>query len=123
MIQLQWKSWMKLSDMQQSDQQLEQFRGMYEEACERADTVETNSKKEASKHGHQLAEMEKRHSIALERVETKAARAIAALEDKDAQIKELNVVINDMKDTIKKMWKNMKLWKTRQMNYTRKMKN
>ena len=90
------------TQMEQSDQQLEQFRGMYEEACERADTVETNSKKEASKHGHQLAEMEKRHSIALERVETKAARAIAALEDKDAQIKELNVVINDMKNTIKK---------------------
>lgn len=86
--------------MEQSDQQIEQFRNMYEEACVRAERVEASSKKESSKHDHQLAEMEKRHSIALERVEKKAGLTMTALEDKDAQIKELNTIIKDMKKTI-----------------------
>jgi len=89
------------TQMEQSDNQLEQFRLMFEEASSRAEKTEALSKKEAAKHSHQIAEMEKRYSIALERVENKAGRAMTALDDKDSQIKELNTIIKDMKDTIK----------------------
>ena len=89
------------TQMQESDKQLEQFRAMYEEAISRANATELSMKKDATKYSHQLAEMEKRNAITLERVEQKAARATSVLEDKDNEIKELNTMIQEMKNTIK----------------------